>query len=205
MGLRQFLRSRKNDTPLSYNSMGSTSAITTRPMYEQIAPAAYITPPHYMSNQREFSVEAYTGSGLHLDERPICSNTARGQPSLTPTSSMAGDCRQCLAPNKFRTSRKKRENINGGRLYRSCSSRTCNAFNGFADDRGLDPGNQQCDCNQPSRLVAKNKFNTQGFRELFYGCRDGNCDFFAEHTGRDGEVAQFTDADLMRMAQTKQI
>ncbi|KAF2205388.1 hypothetical protein GQ43DRAFT_407638 [Delitschia confertaspora ATCC 74209] len=112
---------------------------------------------------------------------------------------LPGRCRRCHSPNTIKPSGADPSNINSRRPYRKCTNRGCDAWNGYADSRGLVAGTPPCNCNMASRVAAKKNKNANGQRELYFICQIGACDFYENLKGAGGEAVQYSDVQLMGM------
>ena len=83
----------------------------------------------------------------------------------------------------YRLTRSSNRNGNAGRPYYKCDP--CNKFLVFADDRGNDPANPECDCGISSKKQISSR--DKG-RKIHFVCRMGGCDFYAPKVVRDGET-----------------
>lgn len=168
--------------------------VTTSPIHELPSPFSSNSSPSY--SQRTAS------SG---DPSPITSHTS--VPSLNrQVTPQAGQCGSCYAPNIIRNTQSDSRNINSGRPYRQCTNMRCRKLNGFADQRGVNASNPLCNCQIPARLIAKKNKNYNGLQELFYTCQYKTCNnYYEDYRYEDGQVAQFNEAQIRRMAELGQI
>jgi len=78
-------------------------------------------------------------------------------------------------------------NGNAGRPYYKCLE--CPRFLAFADDRGNDPSNPECNCGIPSKSQRTGR-NHETPGALFYTCSRGACNFFTWSGTDDGTFSE---------------
>ncbi|KAF1839043.1 hypothetical protein BDW02DRAFT_274262 [Decorospora gaudefroyi] len=109
-------------------------------------------------------------------------------------------CPTCGHRNNLPTVRPRPDSINVGRPYRICSNRSCGSWNGWADARGLVPG-QYCNCANPAelRLTLMNDRDWMGRRQAFYDCQIKACGAWQNCLDAQGNPRLFTDAEVRSM------
>lgn len=93
-------------------------------------------------------------------------------------------CWECSGPTKIS---KITSNKNGdkGRPYFKCENENCEAFHSYADERGVNPDNPVCKCENPSRMQVSGR-GKESRRSIIYNCSTRTCAFFQKKVGPDG-------------------
>lgn len=106
-------------------------------------------------------------------------------------------CLRCDGPTRDYIVNSSNRNYNAGRPYYTCSSPACGKFSTFADDRGVQPQNQPCECGHPSRRQLAGLDRTVP-RGLHFVCTIGHCNFRKPDEDQNGRQITCTDPGQAR-------
>ncbi|KAH7074758.1 hypothetical protein BKA63DRAFT_320576 [Paraphoma chrysanthemicola] len=166
------------------------------------APSELPTPlSNYSRNYSNSSSNITTRSG-HSTRAMLQSNSPAHRASshqISPSASARGVCYICLdLPSTIpKITRDDGNNPNRGREYLQCTKNP-NHWNGFTDNRGLNPVNPLCQCGILSRLVSKNRRNAEKEWDTFFSCKDKKCGFWQSY-------ASFDDVTINAMISRREI
>lgn len=124
---------------------------------------------------------------LSFDLASIRATRLASPPNSPPT------CNRCDRLSSRLTTRTTNRKGNAGRPYYKCLP--CNKFLCFIDDRGNDPNNPPCYCEESSKtyMAGSEKRVPRG---LFFSCRQGACDFHKPLRNDRGQHIAVSSYDL---------
>lgn len=112
--------------------------------------------------------------------------------TLLPSTAPPPDCFRCHNPATSHITKSSNRKGNAGRLYYKCVP--CNKFLSFADDRGDDPRNPQCECGYASKRQVS---GPEKGRKIHFVCKTGSCEFYSLAVSKEGDAIVLPDSELL--------